>query len=112
MSENEEACAAAISVLREYYEGESLLQVKSEANSRGDGSGILGVLEIAESDFDMKGKQSELKSLKTSLADYNEDKESVTGELNAVLDHLNKLKPQCETKVLIASHKQTDLRRT
>merc|ERR1719265_41912 len=136
LSESEEACAAAISVLREYYEGASLVQVKSEAgmkaSSQGDGSGILGVLEIAESDFakglaeartveesaaeeykkmmqenkmskatkevDVKGKRSELKSLKTSLADYNEDKEGVTGELNAVLDYLDKLKPQCETK--------------
>jgi septal ring factor EnvC (AmiA/AmiB activator) len=134
MSESEEACAAAISVLREYYEGASLVQVGSQGKLavQGDGSGILGVLEIAESDFakllaearsteeaavaefktlsqeskmskatkemDIKGKQSELKSLKTALADYNEDKESVTSELNAVLSYLDKLKPQCETK--------------
>jgi len=134
MSESEEACAAAISVLREYYEGASLVQLKAGSKSRakGDSSGILGVLEIAESDFakllaearsaeeaaiiayntmtqenkmlkatkevDVKGKQSELKSLKTSTADYNEDKEGVSGELNAVLDYLDKLKPQCETK--------------
>lgn len=132
MSESEEACAAAISVLREYYEGASLVQIQSEDKLEGDGSGILGVLEIAESDFakllaearsaeeaavsefkklsqeskmskatkemDVKGKQSELKSLKTALADYNEDKEGVTGELNAVLAYLDKLKPQCETK--------------
>merc|ERR1719214_455735 len=55
LSESEEACAAAISVLREYYEGAALVQVKAEAAakalSEGDGSGILGVLEIAESDF-------------------------------------------------------------
>jgi len=30
LSESEEACAAAISVLREYYEGAALVQVKSE----------------------------------------------------------------------------------
>ena len=41
--------------------------------------------------MDIKGKQSELKSLRTSLADYNEDKESVTGELNAVLDLLEQV---------------------
>jgi septal ring factor EnvC (AmiA/AmiB activator) len=134
MSESEEACAAAISVLREYYEGASLVQVNTNSKSlaKGDGSGILGVLEIAESDFakllaearsteeaaaseyekmmqenkllkatkevDVKGKQSEVKSLQTALADYNEDKEGTTGELNAVLDYLDKLKPQCETK--------------
>jgi len=132
MSESEQACAAATAVLREYYEGASLIQIRSEGKAKGDGSGILGVLEIAESDFakllaeartaeeaaleeyttmtqenknlkatkevDIKGKRSELKSLKTSLADYNEDKEGVTGELNAVLAYLDKLKPQCETK--------------
>merc|ERR1719281_244360 len=136
-SESEEACAAAISVLREYYEGASLMQVHSEAaakvTTKGDGSGILGLLEVAESDFakllaearateeaaatefskmlednklnkatkemDIKGKQSELKSLKTSLADYGEDKEGVSSELSAVMSYLDKLKPQCETKV-------------
>jgi len=134
MSQSEDACAAAISVLREYYEGASLVQVKAggRITAKGDSSGILGVLEIAESDFakllaearsaeeaaiiayntmtqenrmlkatkevDIKGKQSEQKSLKTSLADYNEDKEGVSGELSAVLDYLDKLKPQCETK--------------
>ena len=55
MSECEEACAAAISVLREYYEGAALVQVRSKtgvkASAQGNGSGILGVLEIAESDF-------------------------------------------------------------
>ena len=51
MSESEEACAATISVLREYYERASLVQVQSESKV-GDGSGILGVLEIAESDFE------------------------------------------------------------
>lgn len=135
LSESEEACAAAISVLREYYEGAALVQVKAEVSSKatGDGSGILGVLEIAESDFakllaearsmeessateykkmmqenklakvtkemDIKGKKSELKGLETSIAEYNEDKEGTSSELSAVLEYLDKLKPQCETKV-------------
>merc|ERR1719364_687080 len=57
LSECQEACAAATEVLREYYEGASLLQMKTKAGSKeatdaeGDGSGILGVLEVAESDF-------------------------------------------------------------
>jgi len=143
LSESQEACAAAMEVLREYYEGASLVQVSAKAHARarstqeadaeGDGSGILGVLEVAESDFakglaearsveqqsqseydkmmqdgkmlkmtkemEIKGKQSELKSIKTSLTDLNEDKTGLTGELDAVLAYLDKLKPQCEVKV-------------
>merc|ERR1719456_1131212 len=139
LSESQEACAAATEVLREYYEGASLLQVRSKARSQevadaqGDGSGILGMLEVAESDFakglaeartveqqaqseydklaqdskmlkmtkemEIKGKQSEIKSLKTTITDLGSDKEGLTGEFDAVLAYLDKLKPQCETKV-------------
>merc|ERR1719160_1804995 len=137
LSESQEACAAATEVLREYYEGASLIQTgqkaKDQADEQGDGSGILGMLEVAESDFaaglaeartveeaaqadfdklkgeakmlkatktmEIKGKQSEMGSLKTSMADLGSDKEGLTGELGAVLAYLDKLKPQCETKV-------------
>merc|ERR1719161_1003048 len=112
LSESQEACAAATQVLREYYEGASLLQVSSSTEdsteAQGDGSGILGMLEVAESDFakglaeartveqqaqaeydkmaqdskmlkmtkemEIKGKQSELKTLKTSMTDLSSDK--------------------------------------
>jgi len=139
LSECQEACAAATEVLREYYEGASLLQMKTKAGSKeaadaeGDGSGILGMLEVAESDFatglaeartveqqaqseydkmmqdgkmlkttkemEIKGKQSEKKSLATTITDLSSDKEGLTGELDAILAYLDKLKPQCETKV-------------
>merc|ERR1719197_46670 len=137
LSESQEACAAATQVLREYYEGASLLQMSATSQdsqeAQGDGSGILGVLEVAESDFakglaeartvenesqseydkmaqdskmlkmtkemEIKGKQSEIASLKTTMADLSSDKEGLTGELDAVLAYLDKLKPQCETKV-------------
>jgi len=137
LSESQEACAAATEVLREYYEGASLLQTaqktQSETDEQGDGSGILGMLEVAESDFaqglaeartveeaaqaefdklvseskmlkatktmEIKGKQSEISSLKTTVSDLGSDKESITAELDAVLAYLDKLKPQCETKV-------------
>merc|ERR1719152_566400 len=137
LSESQEACAAATEVLREYYEGASLLQMGSKARAKedaeGDGSGILGVLEVAESDFaeglaeartveqqsqaeydkmaqdskmlkmtkemEIKGKQSEIKSLSVTQTDLSSDKEGLTGELDAVLAYLDKLKPQCETKV-------------
>jgi len=137
LSESEEACAAATEVLREYYEGTSLIQTgqksRSQADEQGDGSGILGMLEVAESDFatalaeartveetaqaefakmraeaetlkatktvEIKGKQSEIGSLKASVSDLGADKEGLSGELDAVLAYLDKLKPQCETKV-------------
>merc|ERR1719163_427462 len=137
LSESQEACAAATEVLREYYEGASLIQTgqkaRSQADEQGDGSGILGMLEVAESDFatglaeartvegtaqsefeklkaeakmlkatktmEIKGKQSEIGSLKVSVADLATDKEGLTGEMDALLAYLDKLKPQCETKV-------------
>merc|ERR1719159_1934942 len=142
LSESQEACAAATEVLREYYEGASLVQLGAKARSKedsdaedtkNDGSGILGLLEVAESDFakglaeartiettaqteydkmmqdskmlkmtkemEIKGKQSEVSSLKTTSTDLSSDKEGLTGELDAVLAYLDKLKPQCETKV-------------
>merc|ERR1719238_1518127 len=147
LSESQDACAAATEVLREYYEGASLLQVSSKtrakaaADAEGDGSGILGVLEVAESDFakglaeartakkesqseydkltqdgkmlkatkemKIKGKRSQLASLKTTLSDLSSDKEGLTGELDAVLSYLDKLKPQCETKVPSYAERKT-----
>jgi len=133
MAASEEACAAAISVLREYYEGAALVQVKAENTvaAQANGGGIISILEVAEEDFakllaearsietsavsdyekllqdsklskatkemDVKGKKSEIKALQTALADYGEDKEGTTSELEAVLGYLDKLKPQCET---------------
>jgi len=137
LSESEEACTAAIEVLREYYEGASLIQTgdqaKGKAAAKGDGSGIIGMLEVAASDFatslaeartveqnaqqdydklrqdakmlkstksvEIKGKQSELASLKTTMSDLTTDKDGLSGELSAVLAYLDKLKPQCEVKV-------------
>merc|ERR1719217_1774025 len=134
LSESQEACAAATEVLREYYEGASLIQTgqkaKDQTDEQGDGSGMLEVAEsdfaaglaeartveeAAQADFDklkdeakmlkatktmeIKGKQSEIGSLKTSMGDLGSDKEGLTGELGAVLAYLDKLKPQCETKV-------------
>merc|ERR1719263_29388 len=53
----------------------------------------------ATKSMEIKGKQSELKQLRTSISDTSEDKEGFAEELDAVNAYLDKLKPQCETKV-------------
>jgi len=48
----QEACAAAIKVLRSYYEGKSLIQTSAGAHAAITGpDGVIGLLEVAESDF-------------------------------------------------------------
>merc|ERR1719265_907573 len=49
---------------------------------------------------DAKGKEAEVKQLETSLLNYKEDHATTSKELDAVLSYLDKLKPQCETKVM------------
>ena len=48
---------------------------------------------------DVKGKTNEVKQLEVALGNYKENKATTTRELDAVLTYLDKLKPQCETKV-------------
>jgi len=49
---------------------------------------------------EISGKQSEIKSLSVALMHYKEDHGTVAKELDAVMDYLEKLKPQCTTKVM------------
>merc|ERR1719352_2025578 len=49
---------------------------------------------------EVKGKESETKTLEMNLLNYKEDKETTGKELDAVLTYLDKLKPQCETMVM------------
>merc|ERR1719331_1688101 len=49
---------------------------------------------------DIKGKESQIGGLETALLNYKEDHATVSSELDAVLTYLDKLKPQCETKVM------------
>merc|ERR1719380_412051 len=53
----------------------------------------------ATKEMEIKGKESEVKSMSTTISDNSEDKASLSDELDAVLAYLDKLKPQCESKV-------------
>ena len=48
---------------------------------------------------EVKGKEASVKSEETALLNYKEDFATTGKELDAVLAYLDKLKPQCETKV-------------
>jgi chromosome segregation ATPase len=55
---------------------------------------------------DIKAKTSEVKQIEVALGNYKENKATVTEELDAVLLYLDKLKPQCETKVMSYGEKK------
>merc|ERR1719331_1432129 len=48
----------------------------------------------------VKAKSSEVKQLEVAIGNYKENKATTTDELDAVMAYLDKLKPQCETKVM------------
>jgi chromosome segregation ATPase len=49
---------------------------------------------------DVKGKNNEVKQVEVALDDYKDNKATTAAELDAVLKYLDKLRPQCETKVV------------
>merc|ERR1719265_477490 len=114
-----EATERAMVVLKEYYEG-ALLQVSTGSNkapsfgsAKGDaGSSIISILEMAAEDFtktytEIVSAEDEAAKSYEKLTQENKvaraSKEAADGvqrELDAVLEYLAKLKPQCETKVM------------
>merc|ERR1719248_120289 len=54
----------------------------------------------AGSTSEVKGMEAKVKSEETALLNYKEDFATTGKELDAVLAYLDKLKPQCETKVM------------
>jgi chromosome segregation ATPase len=136
--ESAEAVANAIAVLNDYYSSGSFVQAKEAPEFGGAktdiASTIMGMLEVAESDFttllaeseasekeaqssydklteqntvtkaantqEVKGMEAKVKSEETALLNYKEDFATTGKELDAVLAYLDKLKPQCETKVM------------
>jgi chromosome segregation ATPase len=139
------AIARAITVLDEYYSGAATALVQTAqpdfGGAKGDVSAtIVGLLEVAESDFtrllseaqaeeesaenaykdlvqeskvtkaskqaDIKGKKAEVNSIETALLNYKEDHSTLSDEIGAVLSYLDRLKPQCETKVMTYAQKK------
>jgi len=110
-----EAVANAIAVLTDYYSSGSFVQTKEAPEFGGAktdiASTIMGMLEVAESDFTTLLAESEA-SEKEAQSNYDKltkqntitktaNTQEVKGkELDAVLSYLDKLKPQCETKVM------------
>ena len=54
----------------------------------------------AKKESSIKAKTSELKSLEVALTHHKQDYETTSAELQAVLDYIEKLKPQCENKAM------------
>jgi chromosome segregation ATPase len=49
---------------------------------------------------EVKNKTSEMKSLEVALTHHSSDYQTTSAELDAVLDYIQKLKPQCESKAM------------
>jgi len=55
---------------------------------------------------DAKGKSNEVKQLDVAIGNYKENHATTSSELDAVLDYLDKLKPQCESKAMSYADKK------
>jgi len=129
MAEGIEGVKKALEVLREYYSKDS---AKAHQEAEGAASGIIGLLEVVESDFtkgltemtateesaaadykaycneddiqrttkeqDVKYKTQEAAGLDKRVSELSGDLETVTDELNAVLETLEKLHKMCDAK--------------
>jgi len=60
----------------------------------------------ATKEAEVKGSLSEIKSLEVALSNSGEDLAMTTKELDAVMAYLDKLRPQCETKVMSYQEKK------
>eukprot|EP00746_Dinoflagellata_sp_MGD_P074339 gnl/MRDRNA2_/MRDRNA2_30038_c0_seq1.p1 gnl/MRDRNA2_/MRDRNA2_30038_c0~~gnl/MRDRNA2_/MRDRNA2_30038_c0_seq1.p1 ORF type:complete len:682 (-),score=230.38 gnl/MRDRNA2_/MRDRNA2_30038_c0_seq1:27-2072(-) len=61
----------------------------------------------ASKETEIKGAESEIKSLTVALQAGKEDASMTTKELDSVMEYLDKLKPQCEAKVMSYEEKKT-----
>merc|ERR1719149_181965 len=54
----------------------------------------------AANEQEVAGNEDEVKSTEMALLNYKDDQSSTNKEMSAVMDYLEKLKPQCESKVM------------
>jgi hypothetical protein len=54
----------------------------------------------ATKETEVKNKTSEMKSLEVALTHHSSDYQTTTAELDAVMEYIEKLKPQCESKAM------------
>lgn len=54
----------------------------------------------AEKEASVKAKESEMKSIEVALTHHEEDYTTTSGELDAVIDYMKKLKDQCTSKAM------------
>jgi chromosome segregation ATPase len=54
----------------------------------------------AKKETSVTSKTSEIKSVEVALTHHSEDYETVSAELDAVMDYISKLTPQCESKAM------------
>merc|ERR1711956_19973 len=105
-------------VLRDYYaNSDALLQQpampESHTKATGAGTGIIGILEVVESDFatglakeeaqedDAQTEYDEItqeNKVKKTIADLTSDKDTLATELGAVDEYYSKLKDRCIAK--------------
>merc|ERR1719487_1865348 len=89
MEEGLQGVKLALKILREYYAKED----KAHAAAEGAATGIIGLLEVVESDF-TKTLAEMIATEETAAA----DRDGVQAELDAVLEYLKKLEDQCIAK--------------
>jgi len=61
----------------------------------------------ATKEAEVKGKTSEVKSLEVAIADTTNDLETSSKELDAVMEYIEKLKPQCESRAMTYEERKT-----
>jgi len=79
---------------------------EAEAKSAYDQLALDTKVSKAAKSAEVKGALSEIKSLDVALKNQKEDLDMTQKELSAVMEYLEKLKPQCESKVMSYAEKK------